>query len=86
MATGIVREAVQDGEQVRVTVTVDEGAAGRVDYTARVAIKELRELATNAARRTALLNAVKAIRDDQLAREAQIDAFLGTLIGASVTV
>jgi hypothetical protein len=86
MAAGVVTEATQDGEDVRVTVTVDEGLAGSVDYTARVRIADLRSLATNAARKTALLNAVIAVRTDQLAKEAQIDAFLGSLIGAAVTV
>lgn len=86
MAAGIVTEAVQDGQDVRVTVDVDEGAAGHVDYTARVPIVDLRALATNAARRTALLNAIVAVRNDQLQREAQIDAFLAGLIGAAVTV
>jgi hypothetical protein len=86
MASGVVIEAVQDGQQSRVTVSVDEGAAGQVDYTAHVPIKDLRALATNAARKQALLAAVVAVRDDALQREAQIDTFLAGLIGAQVTV
>lgn len=86
MASGRVTEAEQSGTVVRVTVLVDEGAAGFVPYTAEVRIDALRALATNAARRTALLDAIKAVRDDQLAREAQIDSFLASLVGASVTV
>jgi hypothetical protein len=86
MASGRVTEAEQSGTVVLVTVLVDEGAAGFVPYTAEVKIDALRALGTNAARRTALLNAVIAVRDDQLAREAQIDAFLASLVGAAVTV
>lgn len=86
MASGIVKEAEQDGQHVRVTVTVDEGLAGFADYTARVLISELRALGTNAARKTALLNAVIAVRTDELQKQSQIDAFLGQLVGVAVTV
>lgn len=86
MATGVVTEAVQAGTRIRVTVTVDEGLAGFADYTAEVPIAELRALATNAARRQAVLAAVIAVRDDELQRQAQIDTFLGTLLNATVTV
>lgn len=86
MATGHVTEAEQSGRYVRVTVTVDEGAAGFVDYTAEVPIENLRALATNAARKQALLAAIILVRDDTIQREAQVDAFLAALIGAQVTV
>lgn len=86
MATGTVTEAVQSGPYVRVTVAVDEGLAGIVNYTAQVAIAELRALPTNAARRTALLTAVIAVRDDELQRQSQIEAFIASIHGATVTV
>jgi hypothetical protein len=86
MATGIVTSAEPSGTEIIVTVTVDEGLAGMVDYTARVLIAELRALPTNAARRQALLNAIIAVRTDELQRQTQIDAFLGSIIGAQVTV
>lgn len=84
MATGIVTEAVQAGQSIRVSVAVDEAGTPTL-YTAEVLIADLKALPTNAARKQALLDAVTAERNRQLEIEA-LNAQLETLIGDTVTV
>jgi hypothetical protein len=85
MATGTVTEAEQSGQDIRVSVDVDEGLAGIVPYTATVPLLDLKVLPTNAARKQALLDAVTAERDKQLQVDA-LNAQLANLIGTTVNV
>ena len=85
MATGVVTEAEQSGQDIRVSVDVDEGLAGTVAYTATVPLEDLKALPTNAARKQALLAAVTAERDRRLQVDS-INAQLANLIGTTVTV
>jgi hypothetical protein len=85
MATGTVTEAEQSGQDIRVSVDVDEGLAGIVAYTATVPLIDLKALPTNAARKQALLDAVTAERDKQLQVDA-LNAQLANLIGTTVNV
>ncbi len=85
MATGVVTRAEQNGEYAEMDVAVDEGAVGVATYTGRVRTDDLKALPTNAARKTALLASVTAVRDQTLQHDA-IDAQLGNLVGTTVAV
>lgn len=84
MAAGTVTEAIQTGKDIRVTVAVDEGAAGIVAYTVQLPIADLAALGSQAARTKAITDALKAERDKVIQKEAVIDRWLAQMIGKSV--
>lgn len=85
MATGKFKRPELSGPNVIVTVTVDEGLAGFVDYTAQVAIADLKALDTPLKRRNLIVTALKAVRDAALEQDA-LEGQLTQLQDAEVTL
>jgi hypothetical protein len=86
MADGTITEAVQSGQNIRVTATIDEGLAGMHDYTVELSIADLKALGSQAARTAAITAALVAERDRTLQHETIIERYLAQMLGKPVTL
>lgn len=68
MASATIVAASHDGINATITVRVDEGGRrGSIEYMASVPLADLNALPNNAAKKAALVAAVKTVRDAQIA-------------------
>lgn len=75
MATATIVKVWHDGVNARIAVAVSEGGnKGRMEYNATVPLADLNALANNAAKKQALIDAVKAARDATLPVETDLSA------------